>query len=59
MDWWKEVSKGFINLSVVTVVVLVYGSMTNPQMRSFYGIVGLVLISAYGYVSYRLWRKGG
>ena len=58
MGWWKEVSKGFINLSVVTVAVLIYGSLTNPQGRFLYAAIGLVLIPVYTHISYRFWKRG-
>ena len=58
MDWWKEVSKGFINLSVVTVAVLVYGSLTHLQGRFLYAVIGLVLVPIYAHISYRFWKRG-
>lgn len=57
MGWWREIAKGFINLSVATVVVLIYGAMTNPQLQFFYAIVGAALVLFFAFISYRLWRK--
>lgn len=58
MDWWRELAKGFINLAVLSVIVLVYGTLTNPQVKFIYGVIGFLLALVWGYTSYRLWRKG-
>ena len=59
MGWWKEFAKSFLNLAVVTIAVLVYGSLTNPQWNVRYAIWGILLTLWWWALSYFLWRIGG
>ncbi len=59
MDWWKELAKSFLNLAAVTIVVLVYGYLINPNWNVRYAIWGLLLALWWWTLSYIIWRTGG
>lgn len=58
-NWWMELAKSFLNIAAVTVVVLVYGTMTDPEAPIWKAVWGAGLTFFWWTMSFALWRLKG
>ena len=58
-NWWTELAKSFLNLAAVTVVVLVYGTITDSEPSMAKAVWGAALTFWWWVVSFTLWRLKG
>ena len=52
-------AKSFLNLAAVTVVVLVYGTMTDPEASMWKAVWGVTLAFWWWVMSFSLWHLKG